>query len=87
MTTLLITGILLVLFVEPLRRAFLGNGAWRLTLPLLVGALIGYAYAANAVSHGGPGWLMFACPAFGAGCLGGVLWTCLNDILPRDPRR
>jgi hypothetical protein len=84
-------GILtLVLLIAPLRRAFLG--AWRITVPLVVGALGGLLLAEYVVAKlGFPPWIvLFAVPllasaAFGA--FGEMLAMAARHTNGRTPRR
>lgn len=59
-----------VLLIAPLRRAFLG--AWRVTVPLVVGGLAGLLLTAHVVANlGFPPWIvLFAVPLLAVWAIG-----------------
>ena len=74
---LLLVGVLLLL-VGPLRRPFFS--AWRLSLPLVGGAVVGGLIACYMVKQGAPTWIMLVGPVLGAVALGGAAKELLDDV-------
>jgi hypothetical protein len=63
MTWLLILASALVLLLAPLRRALLGNGAWRFTVPLVASLAVGFAVGSFLVGFGLPPYVLLLGPA------------------------
>lgn len=59
---LMIFAAALVLLLAPLRRAFLGNGAWRFTIPLVVSLVAGAVVGAFLVGFGLPPYALLLGP-------------------------
>ena len=79
MFTILLIGIISILFVGVIRRWFF-TGAWRLLVPLVAGCLIGVPLAAKVVGFGAPREVMIVAPIFASLIIAGVLMTALDDI-------
>ena len=63
----LIMLLFVLLIIGPLRKPLLS--AWKITLPLTVGSVIGYIIVTRYM-YGVPGWMLIVGPFFGAFLLG-----------------
>lgn len=66
----LIMLLVILLVVGPLRKPLLS--AWKITLPLAVGSVIGYIVVTRLM-YGVPGWMLIVGPFFGAFLLGSAI--------------
>jgi len=71
MTRFIALAIIALLFLGPLRRPFLSN--WRFTIPLTVGAAVGFSLAILYVRHGAPWFFLLVGPTLGMCLIGGAI--------------
>jgi hypothetical protein len=57
-----VVGLAVVLLLAPLRRALLGNGAWRFTVPLVASLAVGFAVGSFLVGFGLPPYALLLAP-------------------------
>jgi len=82
---LMILAAALVLLLAPLRRAFLGNGAWRFTVPLVVSLVAGAVVGAFLIGFGLPPYVLLLGPAAAVLVVAPALRAWLDENLgPRN---
>ncbi len=87
MLWLLIAVSVLVLMLAPLRRAFLGGGAWRFTIPLIVSLVVGYVVGSFLVGFGLPPYALLLGPLAAVLVVAPALRAWLDENLgPRNDR-
>jgi len=88
MITCLVLALVTLVLLAPVRSRVLGQGAWRLTLPLLAGAALGWWYLGRVSFAADYWWLWILVPAFGASILASAVFGALNQLSgpPRNRR-
>lgn len=80
MIFLLVILLIAVFLLAPLRKRLLCNGAWQLTIPILIGLIVSVLLIHVKLPAGAPPWVPFFALVMGTAMIAGALHDGFKDI-------